>query len=70
LTPDILDEPTPIVPFSAINITLLSGVVLVSLNFILCLEKLNIYHEVHDLIESAWLPGDSKSVEISPSPAT
>ena len=25
LTPDILDEPTPIVPFSAINITLLSG---------------------------------------------
>ena len=24
-TPDILEEPTPIVPFSAINITLLSG---------------------------------------------
>jgi hypothetical protein len=28
-------------------------------------EKLNIYHEVHDLILSAWLPGESKSVVLT-----
>jgi hypothetical protein len=44
--------------------------VLVSLVQLVLLEKLNIYRAIHDLIESVLGFRRSKSVEISPSPAT
>ena len=71
LTPDILEEPTPMVPFSAINIILLSGCC-----FCICCisdcASADIMHlpcnSLSDL-ECASVPGDNKSVEISPSAA-
>jgi hypothetical protein len=52
-TPDILDEPTPYL-FQQSTSHFYQGVVLVMLEFHLVpQEKLNIYHEVHDLILSA-----------------
>jgi hypothetical protein len=52
-TPDILDEPTP-VPFQQSTSHFYQGVVLVMLeSHLVPQEKLNIYHEVHDLILSA-----------------
>ena len=71
-TPDILDDPTPIVPFSAIIIILLSGCCC-CIATISCCASASIKHfpcsSLSDL-ECASLPGDNKSVEISPIPAT
>ena len=72
LTPDILDDPTPIVPFSATSITLLFGCF--SCNFLISTwassEIIHLPCNSLSALEWAWFPGESKSVEISPSAAT
>ena len=70
-TPDIRDEPTPIVPFSAINITRLSGCCSFSASISFCATSVIIHFPCNSRSERecAWLPGDKRSVEISPSPA-
>ena len=73
-TPDIREEPTPIVPFSAINITRLLGCCSFKANTSCCISLLcsKIHCPCNSLsdLECASAPGDNKSVEISPIPAT
>ncbi len=70
-TPDIRDEPTPIVPFSAINITDLSGCCACKALISSCACGVIIHLPCNSRSERecAWFPGDNKSVEISPIPA-
>ena len=71
-TPDILEDPTPIVPFSAINMTCLSGCCACSARISSCAFSEIMHLPCNSLSdrECAWLPGDNKSVDISPSAAT
>ena len=72
--PDILDEPTPIVPFSASNMTILSGWFFCKSNSSFCCFVLcsNMHFPCSSLSDLEWasLPGESKSVDMSPTPAT
>ncbi|CAI8255591.1 MAG: Uncharacterised protein [SAR116 cluster bacterium] len=70
-TPDIRDEPTPIVPFSATSMTCLPGCCSFSALISACArsEIMHLPCSSRSARECAWLPGDSRSVEISPSPA-
>ena len=72
-TPDILDDPTPIVPFSAISIIVLSGCFSFKAKSSFCRSTLcsNIHLPCNSLSDLEWasLPGDNKSVDISPTPA-
>ena len=74
LTPDILDEPTPMVPFSAISMTRLSGCLACNSNNAFCwsllCSNIDCPCSCRSDLECASLPGDNKSVEISPIPAT
>ena len=69
--PDILEDPTPIVPFSAISISLLSGFLFWSSLISDCAfsEIIHLAWSSRSARECAWFPGDNKSVDISPSPA-
>ena len=71
LTPDILDEPTPMVPFSAINIILLSGCCFCIFCISDCASAEIIHFPCNSLsdLECASVPGERRSVDISPSAA-
>ena len=71
-TPDMREDPTPIVPFSATNMTLLPGCSSCSalISFCAASEIMDLPCNSRSDRECAWLPGESKSVEISPTPAT